>query len=539
MQNTPSPRPAYDPTDPNLTNKTTQRREILDLFTYPPLHRIGRAIDEKREEARAACGRRSPYSSAELLLMVVATRSAGSLLGAVRLLDDETWRAGVASMREDFRATFRTTAPSRDDVQYFRDVLEKFPELRELMQSLFQRYSVRQAQHLGNLLPGTEPDASRPLKCHTIYGDGTIVRPYSDVTIHLGPDGKPFTKGSKTTPDRARVQRVESDLREDRKTQRGINFVAIHTWTRHGRVTLATGSALGAEVWTALELVEQVKAIAGDGIHTLLYDRVFIGWLTEYLMAAHRMEVVNKAAARASTPETHNVTDRAIAEQAERLAAEYSSEHVSRELLDHYRRLLKKGLLEDGAPLPVGASLYESSSSREVDLVASQNHYLEPHQHEVSQGTCTHRLVVDDGGLYVIGHDDELGCDVKVATPVCSQASTTRNGSSWERSSTWVLPCREGDTELVLHWAPSATRFHAGDGLVRPTSNPMTQLRPVHRGHDNFGAIANHRNDAESYNAWLKQSLRHGRASTLSLAQQELDFLAAGMLCNSITLHRS
>jgi hypothetical protein len=501
---------------------------------------IGDAIDAARAAAKSPRGRKPKHHSAALLLMVVATAAAGSRESALRLLDQATWEAGIATLPEDRAVTFCTTPPRRDDVKYFRDQLAEVPGLLTLVQELFQQLSVRQARNHGNLLPAVEPTGSTPERRHTIYGDGTVVKSYSDVTVHQQPvTGATFTNGSRAQPGRARVQQVHSDLSEDKKTARGINFVALHTWTQYGRVTLATGTAMGAEVWTALELVEQVSALTGDGVHTLLYDRVFTGWLTEYLMAQHRIEVVNKAVARPTSEEVHNVTERAVAERAERILADHTYAPVTKEVVDHLRRQLKRGLLSELPGLPVGCSLYETSTNKEADLVSSKYSYLPIHRHDTPLGPCEHRLVVDDGGLYLIHHDDDLGCDVKSAALDCTDRTYHHDGTSWQRSSTWTVPCEHGDTTLILKWVPRATRFTAGDSRDRPASDAMTQLRPLHRGHAHFGATANLRNDSESYNAWVKRSLPNSRARTFIPVQQEIDFLAAAMLGNSITLQRS
>jgi hypothetical protein len=51
--------------------------------------------------------------------------------------------------------------------------------------------------------------------------------------------------------------------------------------------------------------------------------------------------------------------------------------------------------------------------------------------------------------------------------------------------------------------------------------------------------VTGRRNDAESYNQWFQTSLpHHGRAATLNVAAQGLDFLLAGLVNNSNTWHR-
>ena len=66
-----------------------------------------------------------------------------------------------------------------------------------------------------------------------------------------------------------------------------------------------------------------------------------------------------------------------------------------------------------------------------------------------------------------------------------------------------------------------------------------SELRPLSRADETFKDAFSRRNDAESYNAWYKRTLPiHGRAASLTLEGQELDFLTAAILNNSVTMSR-
>jgi hypothetical protein len=135
-----------------------------------------------------------------------------------------------------------------------------------------------------------------------------------------------------------------------------------------------------------------------------------------------------------------------------------------------------------------------------------------------------------------------------------------RADGKWGTRSSYRITCPHGDTEFLHTWEPVGTRHTPGGGSKnRAPLDPVGwRLRPLSRADDlaawynaptgtvdhfndedgarPFSDIYSRRNDSESYNEWFQQSLQHhGRAMSLQRAAQELDFLLAAVLNNSIT----
>jgi hypothetical protein len=178
--------------------------------------------------------------------------------------------------------------------------------------------------------------------------------------------------------------------------------------------------------------------------------------------------------------------------------------------------------------------------------------------HTTADGECEHRLVVDDGALFLVEEDPEEGYDVKARLLPCERSDRFRgpDGRRGTRSR-YKVPCPAGDFEYERVWEPAGTRY-TPDSVKKdraPEDRIGWQLRPLNRADDlvewynhdvpmhqitrrRFSDIFSRRNDAEAYNQWYQCSLpHHGRAASESIAMQELDFLLAGLLNNSITWH--
>lgn len=123
--------------------------------------------------------------------------------------------------------------------------------------------------------------------------------------------------------------------------------------------------------------------------------------------------------------------------------------------------------------------------------------------------------------------------------PRCVSASADREaGGAWNRATTWRIPCEHGDFLHELTWRPTG-KFR-GPAAKRLKVHPLTDLRPLARAHEGFGEVYGRRNDSESYNQWFQERLRHsGRAMSLSLTGQRLDFLMGAVLNNALTWERS
>jgi len=464
------------------------------------------------------------------------------------------------------------------------------------LQERFQAVAMAQAKQMGLFDTDVPIDWTQPGLEHTVIGDGTVVKPFSMVREHEDPvTGEVFYTGTRAVKN-PRLSPRGTDLEPDnKKALRGLNMVSLLSPTRWGWVILGTSYAERAEQWPALDLIESAARRSKGGVHNVLWDRVLSGWLLDSLLANQRLRVFNKSVA-ASTEKTklpeHPTVSQAVrhtaAEQHARLLdhshhqmalaeVEYAhleatkswdvhqptrdERHEEARVLNHLRDRDLADLYETGKPLPLGVSLYAATSAStvtgsrivtgrgKVDLVRSEPTRYGRYTHHVDSGAadgagavegdggCTHDLWVDDGALHTVEMDPILGCLVKTATATCLSSTPHKNGRRWATTETWSIACPRGDFEITTTWEPHGTRYTPDDLRKKPALSPLNDLRPISRSQaQDFANIANHRNQAESFNQWFKTRLpQPGRAASLTIEAQVLDYLGAACLRNALT----
>lgn len=553
--------PQHRRKDPAGTSKATDSRQVIDLFGFIGIHQLGSVLSCMSREGGK--GRRSSYPPTVLFACLVAARVATSQAEALKITRTH-WEECRTRYSSRCGVALPRVPPNYEQVKYFRKQLLARPGLLEQLQQQFQLLAIGQARHLGNLLTGVAPDWANPDPAHSIYGDGTVIAPASNVRVIVHPiTGEISLLGSRAgSLQTARIQRVVSDTSQDDKDVRGLMMVALHTWTRAGRVVLGTGTALGAEVWTALDLTDSIHAKAGEGIHTLIYDRAITGRSVDYLMGALRIQVLSKAvgARKGSNASDSKIHDPDLRARVNRLGAEHgvAPGTAQSHLL---RRHVLADMLRYHEKLPVGVSAYPTAK-HDFDLVHSEVVGLDDAFHDTDHGPCGHRIVVDDGALFLVEDHPEENYQVKTRLLTC-RASTPieRPDGRWGTHNTYTVPCSAGDFTYERTWHPEGIRYTAETPREKkdrlpPTDRVGWRLRPLSRAddivewfnndtpmreitHRKFSDHFSRRTDAESYNEWYQNTLpHHGRASTCDISGQELDFLCGAILNNSITWHR-
>ncbi|NKY38153.1 hypothetical protein [Cellulomonas septica] len=536
----PAPAAATSRTKASRSTPTRdERSRIVDLFAFPALANLAVVLADARADMSSR-GRRSPYSDTCLLAVAACARITGSTASALNLLssDEDLWQRCRAAFERVHGETLPTTAPDRDRVNYLRKKITD--PRRPLLTALVRAFSVAavgQAQALGNLHPGVQPQWAEPDVRHAIFGDGTIVKPYSDVTAVANPiTGKVHYIGSRANTGTPKLQRACREVGTDDKPGRGINFVSMHTRTSAGRVVLAVDSELGAEAWTALDLIERVMAVAGDGVHSVVYDRALTGWHTAYLMGAHRVQLFGEAVSRPKDLDAID-TESQLSERLRRATIGVTTTTMTRAAAN---RTVLERIYFGGRPQPVGISLYPSRNA--YDLVHSAYRFLTA-THTTTDGlSCEHDLVMDDGALFTVEVDDLSEQLVKRDHLTCVDSSARRvNSRRWQRVSTYEIPCAGGHFRHELTWTPETTRYtrDSTDIVRAPKDAVGSRLHPVsRRDGKKFEFVDRARNDVEGYNSWFKGTLpgqSSTRGSALSREGQMLDFLLAAVVQNSIT----
>ncbi|MCL4368601.1 MAG: hypothetical protein M1337_05495 [Actinobacteria bacterium] len=583
------------------TSKLSRLEEFEALLEWPGLYLLADACDEYRRAQGQRVHTDGPFPTSLLLFAAMSARVTGSLASAIKALaDDATWEAlepvwDERADRETGGRPFPGQCPNREQVKYFMKSLlgpsnwapserQQSPTFIAFLQDRFQRIAMKQAKTQGHLIAPDAIDWTRPAKENTIIGDGTVVSRYSDVSAWVDEmTGEVFYTGSRAlgTPRLSPV----TNLSEDNKTSLfGLNMVSMLTATDHGWVVLGTGYANAAEQWASLDLLDSIAARADGGVVNLLWDGVYRGWLLDYTTARHGIRVFNKSvedSALRRPDRTPDIDDEMVSEVSESelrrnadvmleaidgegikkvRVAQFSTDEVNEWRIGalaankhHWRASDLQRLYDSGVPLPLGISLYRSTSARSTpthrgahnrptfDLVRSRAMHVGAVTHD---GDCTHHLWTDDGALHSVQSDGTYL--VKASTAKCT--SSTRHvarhdsaGPVYGTKETWVLTCENGRGDLTYEttWEPSPNRYtttYKRDSKV-PHSF-LNDLRPIARSQEqDFADTVNARNNSESYNNWFKRRLPGGlgRANTLSIEAQLFDYLAGACVRNAIT----
>jgi hypothetical protein len=239
------------------TARRADAEQMVSLFQYPGLITLGRALDESDADYKDARGRKALYSPRLLLAVAACARVSGSVASALSTLGDgDTWaRCMAAYSRMPDAESVPDAPPTRDHIVYwYKKVAQRAGLIRALEES-FTDVSVRQARSLGNLPTSREPKWADVDVLHLIEGDGTIVKPFSDVREVINPlTKKTMLIGSRAREDKnAKIQREVRLMGSDGKSASGINFVSFRTRTPFGSIVLGVRSELGAEQWAALD----------------------------------------------------------------------------------------------------------------------------------------------------------------------------------------------------------------------------------------------------------------------------------------------
>ena len=488
----------------------TFRDQVLAVFGNPALHHLSHTLPAVR---RAKRGPRVTYPPLLQFAVAISARIYGSQRRALlELADGNLWEEACAVFSDQTSkpVPLPTAPPSPRQQDRFIAWLTNEAGLLDRLSDAFTEAAVKQATFLGNFAEEGWPDYAHPDVWHTIFGDGTYLRPLSDAVLAVDPvTNEQVLMGSRAaSPARARVQEILTDGSEDQKTARGVNHVTLTTWTRCGWVILGVRQALGGEVHQARDLIASVHNHLGHRLHTVVWDRVIKGRDLQDFISERRLMIVTKPVERAtnslkSSGFTAPVVD---AEEARRLHQEES-------------------------PLPLGTCVYPRSVNKRPEVTRSSYYKYDT----LTDGGCTHDLWVDDGALVDV-IEARNGWLVKTQHASVLHARP-QPGPRFTLDYKFRLPCAQapaGHHDFHRTWEPRASRPTKGPARAAYDLQPVPRLSP-----ETFNAIHGLRNNTESFNAWFKATLgQHKRAMRVDVDHQRIDHLCAAMLTNARTWAR-
>jgi hypothetical protein len=477
----------------------------------------------------------------------------------------EAKRRIVAAMEP--AARFPASPPSADTVRQWRKRLLPTrgvdptgptpPPLAALLAQVTER-GVHRARQFGQFAPGVEPDFADPDPRHLLVADGTYLREYSSAALFVDPDGvEHLIRSRARTKEAAVVQASWNSFTKDGRKTSGVNHVvALTRIPAYGRVFLGVRQTLGGESHAALDLLETIIELTGDGLHGVVYDKALKGgWPEQWLMAEHGVAVISNAIRQRSDSE--DVTDARI-DVREALRRSGIKEVKTAGLTSAItkaiaqRRLdIEAGVLalarrtSQGQPtgllLPLGKSEYLNSRGRIVKVDSRYYHY-DTLTHALPNGhPCSHELYVDDGALWEAEWSG--GKQIKVQRPRCRHAHRTRDDRGpWTWHSHWQLTCLFSGEVMHLQTAytPDHKRGKPEKRKRSAAEKALKHMQPLARCDRGFGKIYGLRNDTESWFSWFKDRLLEDkRAASLHLHHQLLDVTYGGIITNALALRVS
>ena len=449
----------------------------------------------------------------------------GSQEGVLKHLRSSGAWADVCRVYLDMLGTsfpLPTGAPDAHDMDRFLKKISNDDELRVQILEAFTRSSIALARNLGNFSPRGLVDLAKPSPQNLVFGDGTFYQPFSDVKEIVDKvTGEIITVGSRAKK-KPRIQPVVTNAGRDGKGLRGINHVTISTWTKSGWVVLMMDQALQSETPVAVRMLTRLKRKIGAGLVWAVWDRAVRGKAWRRLKDKIGLDVIGKEPARSKPP--------------------------AGEFISHLTREAAVERFTQGLPLPLGVSVYETERGHDV----TNSKFIK--LGDLSQGSCSHELYVDDAALFAVSPDPSSRAKLKVSRAKAkreirepAQQTPGSSAEDWTDDYTnhvdWALPC-PGHPEVVhtfsTVWRPFESRFFAQDENGNYTGSGLKDLRALSRSdQEMFLAILGFRNIAEALHAWLKARLgttkNRGRATRIDQHQQLMHHFGLCLLANAIT----
>jgi len=397
---------------------------------------------------------------------------------------------------------------------------------------------IDQASYHGNFVP-EEPDFTRPDRQHTVFGDGTFIKPYSAVKEiddhHTGGKRLHGTRVPESTRSRRQTEfTFGKDPGKTGEKYDGINHCSLHTWTPYGKVILGAEQAMGAESITMLALCERLMGAMPDdlSLHHFSWDGAAAGWHRDYLMYWFGVNLLNGNPARNTKhePSFARALDAVARETAEKLKGSRPDAieiaHTRSKLLEQLEPIMDELAL--GSTIVPHRGVLAAIDSAHVPYALLEH---------PGRPDCRHDLHVDDGIMYEVS-----GGLHKLRRVRAVRSFRERGPDGFSQRTTWSVPCpRHGTFEHTSLWLPNAHRgtdpkFRKSRGQEQTALHSARVPAPGDEGY----RMHYLQSAQEGYHRWIKNQLHiHGRASSWRAGKQLLDFISSALVNNSATWQRS
>lgn len=393
-------------------------------------------------------------------------------------------------------------------------------EALSLLRSEFMLVALNQAQKQG-MLPKEfgDIDFANPDSRFVFFGDGTWLKPFSEATLVLLPDGEKDVHKSRAQQGRHRLSDLCRKGKVDDKEVFGICNIFIGMWTDAGRIVVMADQTIGSETPKAMEMLRSLIVRLTNRVHVVVWDRALSGSELHEVMAAHRTMILTKPIARATT-------------------SVYSDGESALDLSEDEALALQR----DDRCLPLGTSIHTEDGKKK--MVRSKFHHFTQVSDEIRDCQRDHDLWVDGNALWDVYVDPTDGHRYKSKVARCLRAVPRPAGTlhDEEFGPLWEVPHQ---MQLACDQAPGGVHdfvaLHRPVDLMRgrPVSGPqrsMYDLRPIGTADERFWTTYNVRNNAESLNSAYKRTFQNkDHAMRLRGHEQMVDQVAFSFLTNAIT----
>jgi hypothetical protein len=195
----------------------------------------------------------------------------------------------------------------------------------------------------------------------------------------------------------------------------------------------------------------------------------------------------------------------------------------------HHQHLLRElGLLSINR---VTAAKAGAKKPRRNDRRVEKNVHIEDRAISLTDGTTRTVRLYASGGALGIAELDDTGTQHFVPIPrIRTHRNRDKNGRyRWYND--YQLPPTYEDQVITV-------RLHGDEEDRARKLNRTENLRPIPPGDPDFARLFPRRNDAESINRHLDDTMWLGRAHSIGHARQHLNLLGFALTVNSLALHR-